>query len=283
VSIQIRILKQIQESERKRQAELQTLAASILRGRLPLLEPNTKMILGSETHDTTTEPVPGVSTDYSTETVLEFSATTNSLGLTTDPEEILHSPEQDLKHSDVIPAIHSIHEAQNSLDTARDLTDLRHLMRAALQAGSDAEMVEVLQIKRQEMPDAIKALQRALERLTERDGGTDQAIGKGVVVGKVVKRVSLHEQEGQPGLKRSTTILSLESSSSSGDSTSGTSSETKRRDTLDSEFIESGIDALWRMSHGFTTTVPSWTITKSVSLSKLALYLADFGSCTDSK
>ena len=38
----------------------------------------------------------------------------------------------------------------------------------------------------------------------------------------------------------------------------------KKRDTSDREFIENEIDALWRMSDGVMTTVPSWTITKSV-------------------
>jgi abelson tyrosine-protein kinase 1 len=37
-------------------------------------------------------------------------------------------------------------------------------MRAALQTNNDVQMIEVLQVGREEMPEAIKTLQRALER-----------------------------------------------------------------------------------------------------------------------
>ena len=43
---------------------------------------------------------------------------------------------------------------------------------------------------------------------------------------------------------------------------SGSGSDGRLRDTLDREFIESGIDALRRVSHGPDTSLPSWTITK---------------------
>lgn len=191
---------------------------------------------------------------------MEF-ATSNALGLIGDSDELNIVPPNG--PSEIIPELRTIHEAQNSLDTVHDLSDLRQIMRAALQTGSDVEMLEVLQIKRQEMPDAIKALQRELERLAELDGGTDQPIGKGVVISKVVKRVSLEETASQGRPKRSTTILSIESVSSSSENTSESSSKAKRRDTLDQEFIENGIDALWRMSRGFER-VPNWTITQLI-------------------
>ena len=138
-----------------------------------------------------------------------------------------------------------------------DLADLRQLMRAALQTTSDAQMLEVLQIGRQEMPDAIKTLQRALERVAERDSdGVEVPPGPNVVVAKVVRKVSLKEVEGPGGRqKRSKTIISIDSSST-------TSSSCGPRDTLDREFIENGIDALQRMSRGYATSLPSWTITK---------------------
>jgi hypothetical protein len=267
VSIQIRTLKLVRESERRQQAELQALATSFLHGHLPLADPDTKLILGKQINTTASEPtqVTVPSDDYTLETSVEYATTTNVLGLVSDNDVIdsvsLPGTIQPAQVAGVIPAIQSIHAAQNSLDTALDTSDLRQLMHAALQTGSDAEMLEVLQVKRKEMPDAIKALQRALDRLSE-EGGTDQPIGKGVVLGKVVRRVSMKESAGTTGPKRSTTIISIESSSSSGDSGSGSSSENRKRDTLDWEFMESGIDALWRMSHGVATTVPSWTITK---------------------
>ena len=90
-------------------------------------------------------------------------------------------------------------------------------MRAALQTGSDADMVCFLQIAREEMLEAIKTLQRTLE-----SGNFESPSGN-------------HDAD-QPG---------------------------HQKDTLHQEFIESGIDALRRMSKGAeTTTLPSWTITK---------------------
>lgn len=229
---------------------------------LPFTEPDTKLILNKETAVTTSEPSSiESSTEYTLETSVEYATTRNALGLVSDKDEI-DSPFpvatiEPAQGSGVIPAIQTMQVAQNSLDAALDSSDLRQLMRAALQAGSDAEMLEVLQVKRKEMPDAIKALQRALDRLPEQE---EQPIGKGVVLGKIVRRISTKNSEGKIGPKRSTTIISIESESSS--SESGASSEQRKRDTLDSEFIESGIDALWRMSRGIVTTVPNWTITK---------------------
>jgi abelson tyrosine-protein kinase 1 len=151
------------------------------------------------------------------------------------------------------------------------MRDLRQLMRATLQAINDAQMLDVLQIGRQEMPDAIKTLQRALERVieTERVGegmGMEESVDsppRGVVLGKVVRRVSV-EDGGE--VNRAESVLSIESP---GPSTASSSSSTSwggrgkvRKDTLDREFIESGIDALRRMSRGMETNLPSWTITK---------------------
>jgi hypothetical protein len=61
------------------------------------------------------------------------------------------------------------HFRQNEIDQARDMFDLRGLMRTALQANSDLEMIEVLQVGQDEMPEAIKTLQRALEREMEKE------------------------------------------------------------------------------------------------------------------
>ena len=180
----------------------------------------------------------------------------NALGLFEDAPQPPLTAARDLSPSQILPALTSLHSIQNSLDTAKDTADLRQVIRAALQTTNDAEMLEVLQIGHHEMPDAIKTLQRALEHITERDDdGVEASPGNGVAVAKVVK-VNFKEVEGPGGpLKRSRTLISTDSSSS------GHSSE-RRRDTLDREFIESGIDCLRRMSRGNETTLPSWTITK---------------------
>ena len=226
-----------------------------------------KMILGSETETTSLQTSPYVvSSDFSTETVTKFTTTKNALGL----EEAVDSPiAENLSSAEVLPALTKIHSYQNSLDATRDLTDLRQLMRNALQTSNDAELLGVLQIGRQEMPDAIKTLQRALERLAEQDEDGFESIpsvpSPEVVLAKVTRKLSVKEGEVNGGTtQRSETIVSIESSSSSDATTGDGSRGLKRRDTLDREFIESGIDALTRMSRGTVTSVPSWTITKCV-------------------
>lgn len=62
----------------------------------------------------------------------------------------------------------SLYSLQNSLDTVTDTADLRQLMQAALRRmTSNVDFLEVLQVGHQEMPKAIKTLQRALEPITE--------------------------------------------------------------------------------------------------------------------
>jgi abelson tyrosine-protein kinase 1 len=143
--------------------------------------------------------------------------------------------------SHVMLVLTSLHSQQNSLDTATDTTDLCELMRAALQTTSDVKLLEVLQVGHQDMPEAIKTLQRALERITERD---DLSRGKpalySMVAARVAKKVSLKEAEPTP---------------------LGQQPE-DNQDDLNREFIERGIDALRRMSRGNETSLPSWTITK---------------------
>lgn len=169
-------------------------------------------------------------------------------------------------------------------DQTKDLQDLRGLMRDAMASGSDAEMLDVLGVRRDEMPEAIKTLQRELERWNEesdeQQGEDEPAVTKtrgGLV--KMVRRLSLQSKGGGDGdgeggetLKRSKTVTSKTSSSSSGGG-----SGLKRKsvggsgsgDTLDREFIEGGIDALRRMSRGLQghqmdLNLPSWTITRLV-------------------
>jgi abelson tyrosine-protein kinase 1 len=145
--------------------------------------------------------------------------------------------------SHVMLVLTSLHSHQNSLDTATDTTDLCELMRAALQTTSDVKLLEVLQVGHQDMPEAIKTLQRALERITERDDLSREKpalYSMPVVAARVAKKVSLKEAEPTP---------------------LGQQPE-DNQDDLNREFIERGIDALRRMSRGNETSLPSWTITK---------------------
>ena len=203
--------------------------------------------------------------------------------------------------------LHALREKENARDAGLDLVDLRQLMRAALQTSNDVQMIEVLQVGREEMPEAIKTLQRALEREVEKEGisasgssGSSRLVGGSVLTvspgvvgassgglankgaGKEVldgRRASMPvvvggAVHGLSGLERRKTVASTADSRESGTGTaesldasrsgsgSGTGSEGRVRDTLDREFIESGIDALRRVSNGPDMSLPSWTITK---------------------
>jgi len=151
--------------------------------------------------------------------------------------------------------IASLHLAQNASDQARDTENLRQLMRLALHTTRDADILDILQIRRQDMPEAIKSLQRALERVIERDRERQSSI---VLTPKppAVSRRSSSVKDGKAiaNQQRSGTLDSSSSAASF--------AATVKEDTLDREFLESGIEALVRMSRGVDTNLPSWTITK---------------------
>jgi hypothetical protein len=133
--------------------------------------------------------------------------------------------------------------AQNAQDRAHDSADLRQLMRTALAQNDDFAMVEVLQIARSDMPEAIKTLQRTLEHVVE-DGRTEVA-DKGAV-----GTLASPSQQLRSDDERTADL-------------GGVGAESRpSADTLDREFIETGIDALRRMSTGTELGLPSWTITR---------------------
>jgi abelson tyrosine-protein kinase 1/abelson tyrosine-protein kinase 2 len=114
-------------------------------------------------------------------------------------------------------------------------------MRTALATNDDVAMIEVLQIARSEMPEAIKTLQRALERVVDdarftADEGT-------------MSQESPLKQHGFEGGQFA-------------DFGSDGAESLRTEDTLDREFIESGIDALRRLSTETHLALPSWTITR---------------------
>ena len=117
------------------------------------------------------------------------------------------------------------------------MANLHQLMRAALAANDDMVMIEVLQIARSEMPDAIKTLERALEHLIENAELYAEESNTTLP--------SQHEETG----KANVPFVDPGASHSSAD-------------TLDHEFIKTGINALRRLSKGADLGLPSWTITR---------------------
>lgn len=152
-------------------------------------------------------------------------------------------------------ALDSIQSAQNAADFVQDTEALRQLMRLALQTASDVEMLEIFQIKRQEMPEAIKTLQRALERVIEKEREPESPV-IAAQPASLLRRLSM--KGGDKAATGPQRVSTFDSTSSS----SGSVGIGNKRDTLEREFLESGIDALRRMSRGIETNLPSWTITK---------------------
>lgn len=133
--------------------------------------------------------------------------------------------------------LRALRASQNAQDRARDMADLYQLMRAALAANDDVAIVEVLQIARSEMPEAIKTLERALERIIED--------------GQLVTIAPLPPQHQEAGKGSGSFVVP-----------GNTDSSHSSADTLDREFIQTGIGALRRLSKGADLGLPSWTITR---------------------
>ena len=197
----------------------------------------------------------------SSETITRFITTPNALGLSEGSESTptITSPD------DVLAQLANLQQAQSSIDSAKDITEIRQLMRRVIQAGTDNEILEILQIRDDQMPEAIKSLQRVLEKVNAKHPSMEEEIPPpGVVIGTVRRSVSVKadgpRRKSSGGLKRSKTMVSIESSISSSNSSGGSGS--KNRDTLNQEFIETGISALMRLSKGRDVNLPSWTITK---------------------
>ena len=181
-------------------------------------------------------------------------------------------------------------EWQNEHDALHDLADLRMMMRRALERGDDGEMIQLLQVKPEDAAEALKALQRALEdelarertllaqeeggELVEDDSvGSTQAMVDGVVGKGRSKSKDSVEALGESLSRRQTVDASVSRSSSShtaSDKTPASDRTVKTHsshDTLDREFMESGIDSLLRLSVASGTTpaslsLPAWTITR---------------------
>ncbi|TBU21950.1 hypothetical protein BD311DRAFT_869668 [Dichomitus squalens] len=237
-SIQIRILKQVVAAERQRQADAAALLDSISHN-----------VQGSQ-------PIPIESSAYPRAI---SPAPTNRLLLTIEPDTT--EGHDDSGH--ILAQLQAVTARQNERDMVYDTADLRQLMRTALQANNDAEMIRVLQVGRDEMPEAIKTLQRALEKEVERESLEEEAVLVSANIAAVEVGAPQIAQSDTLGLTRSATVHSTGSSSTTSSSVASSAGRSSRapRDTLDREFIETGIDALRRLS-GAEVTLPSWTITR---------------------
>ncbi|KZS90817.1 hypothetical protein SISNIDRAFT_457444 [Sistotremastrum niveocremeum HHB9708] len=124
LSIQIRTLKQIQESDHDRRNEIDELKGTLRAASPPAYSP----------------PSPSATIPL----------------------------EGNLASSDVLASIVEFRKKQEERAQNADAEDLRQILRAALRAEDDATMIEVLQVGRDEWPDAVKTLQRRLEEEREK-------------------------------------------------------------------------------------------------------------------
>jgi len=126
ISIQIRILKQVQSAELSRQSDTRALLESVIRSQ-QLPAANAVQGLGI-TLPTDTAGLPPSSSHKS---------------LAAHPEELTEALHPDV----VLPTLQNLHTMQNTIDLAHDTADLRTLMRDAVNQNSDAEMIRVLQVR----------------------------------------------------------------------------------------------------------------------------------------
>lgn len=144
-----------------------------------------------------------------------------------------------------------MHAFQAKEDVVQDATHIRDLMKRTLDKNSDAEIIEALQVRRDEMPEAIKTLQRALEKIADvNDQRTGGDLGTVVDASRARTKIVRRFSKTMTAIPKAT------------DSGQATVVHGEGTDTLDREFMETGLDALRRMSQGVDYTLPSWTITK---------------------
>ena len=137
------------------------------------------------------------------------------------PGALLLTTEPTTTEAEVLAQLQTVTARQNERDAVLDAQDLRQVLRGALQANSDAEMIRTLQVGRDEMPEAIKTLQRALEAEVEREADADDPVLVAHSVEAPVEATTMYVEHG--GLTRSATVISTGShtTSSSRASTGG--------------------------------------------------------------
>ncbi|KAL1746636.1 hypothetical protein HDZ31DRAFT_33729, partial [Schizophyllum fasciatum] len=154
---------------------------------------------------------------------------------------------QDLDASVVTARLRARRARENAEDTRRDVADLRGVMRKAMEIPNDAALMRVLEVDGAEIPEAVRALQRALE------GALRKAEGEKTGLSRDGSLVSQGRQSRPSASRRQ----SMQGSAEEHDF-----DPYSAHDMLDREFMESGIDAMRRMSRPGPWDLPDWTITR---------------------
>ncbi|KAL7278404.1 hypothetical protein ACG7TL_007401 [Trametes sanguinea] len=137
----------------------------------------------------------------------------------------------------ILAELGAVAARQLASDFARDAADLRRLLRGALEAHDDREMLRILQVGQREMPEAIITLQRAIASSSLGTSHLDLYDGNtGVVVSGTPDRRDAPRDIVSAG------------------------STTASEHDVEKEFMVAGISLLKRMSAN--VILPSWTITR---------------------
>lgn len=187
---------------------------------------------------------------------------------------------EDLPQTEIINRLSRYSVMQIEEAAAHDAAYLRRLLTSALAANDDLEMIKILQVNSEEIPEAMKALQRALEVevdkeyedlsvIEEASVDSTQGILEGVRgMGKGKGRVSRQNTFDSSHSRASTGSKgTAPHSRTSTVSKASTMLSRASKDTLDREFLESGIETLRRMSMSAgqpasALSLPPWTITR---------------------
>ncbi|TFY55563.1 hypothetical protein EVG20_g9276 [Dentipellis fragilis] len=134
------------------------------------------------------------------------------------------------KMKEILPRIGAALKEQVNQDRKQDEDRLRCLMHSAMQTKDDLAMLDLLQISRDEMPEAMCVLQRKLYQNDE---------------------VPTEEEK-------------LDPSSSSPIPSRSRRQTPSRDDSFDRQFMQTGVEALQRLTAktGTDADLPSWTITR---------------------
>lgn len=247
LSIQIRILRAVQDNEATRQEDADRLIDTLIRtGAIPpdYVSPAPPYSANGGVGDNALQ-LSGVEKKKGAHLDVPPAPSfpSNPSGNASSSTPVQFPSPSILPPTEVLPHLCTLHHMQNSRDAVQDLADLRNLMRAVMQTGSGAEFSNVLQVGKEGMPEALKILQRTLEQMVENEGAEG-----GPEEGK---------NKNEKGVKTASADT-VDSGSWDGSRNNGRS-----KDTLDLEFIESGIDALRKMSGSVdAASLPSWTITR---------------------
>ena len=186
---------------------------------------------------------------------------------------------ENMSQTEIMDRISRYSSLQIEQAAAHDAAYLRRLLTSALATNDDMQMIKVLQVSREEMPEALKALQRALEVEVDKEHEGLAVIEEASVDSTQGILDGVSGVKGKGRATRQNTYDSSHSRTSTASKSSASRSRTSTaskastmlshasRDTLDREFLESGIETLRRLSlragqPASALSLPPWTITR---------------------